>query len=136
MRHSLFISLPERCQVGISVALWVPVVTDNEKCPTIQEKTMTNAAAITNFEQLYKKHYRIVAATIFKFRLSEDVADDLIQETFIEAWNKMDTLENADAFGSWVSMIARNLCLNHVKKVKKHQYVSVASTDVSGVKDE
>jgi RNA polymerase sigma factor (sigma-70 family) len=40
-----------------------------------------------------------------------DVAEDLAQETFLEAWKHLHTLRDPQRFSSWLAGIARNLCL-------------------------
>jgi RNA polymerase sigma-70 factor (ECF subfamily) len=40
-----------------------------------------------------------------------DVAEDLAQETLIEAWRHAQSLRNPDALRPWLSGIARNVCL-------------------------
>lgn len=83
--------------------------------------------SIDSFEDLYKKYYRGVAATVAKFNFRNGAADDLIQDTFIQAWQSLSTLKDPKAFGGWLMTIARNKCLNEIRKTKKT--VSIASTD-------
>src|SRR5215470_13276682 len=40
-----------------------------------------------------------------------DVAEDLAQETLLEAWKHLHTLRDPQRFSSWLAGIARNLCL-------------------------
>ena len=40
-----------------------------------------------------------------------DVAEDLAQETLLEAWKHLHTLRDPQCFSSWLAGIARNLCL-------------------------
>ncbi|MEO7001577.1 MAG: RNA polymerase sigma factor, partial [Ktedonobacterales bacterium] len=40
-----------------------------------------------------------------------DAADDLAQETLVEAWRSLTRLRDADGLGPWLSAIARNVCL-------------------------
>src|SRR5215471_15307323 len=40
-----------------------------------------------------------------------DVAEDLAQETLLEAWKHLHTLRDPQRFSSWLVGIARNLCL-------------------------
>ncbi len=39
-----------------------------------------------------------------------DVAEDLAQETLLEAWRSRDRLRNPEMRAQWVSGIARNVC--------------------------
>ncbi len=90
---------------------------------------------IKEFEALYKKYYKGVAGTVFKFRVAEDIADEIIQDTFVQAWTKIETLKDTKAFGGWVCTIARNLTLNHINKTKKRPTVVISATDSCGEED-
>jgi RNA polymerase sigma-70 factor, ECF subfamily len=41
-------------------------------------------------------------------RAPRSEVDDLVQDVFLFAWRKLDTLREAGAFGGWLAMIARN----------------------------
>jgi RNA polymerase sigma factor (sigma-70 family) len=45
-----------------------------------------------------------------------DAAEDLAQETMIEAWRKEASLRNPDALRPWLSGIARNVCLRWIRR--------------------
>ena len=45
-----------------------------------------------------------------RFTKSEDDAEDLALETFVEAYQKLSQLREPEAFGSWLYRIATNLC--------------------------
>jgi len=44
-----------------------------------------------------------------------DVAEDLAQETLLEAWKHLHTLRDPQRFSSWLAGIARNLCLRWIR---------------------
>lgn len=60
--------------------------------------------------QLAKEHPRIVGLCA---HISGDAAaaDDLAQETFVEAWRNRHKLSSIDGLSPWLSAIARNVCL-------------------------
>ncbi len=82
---------------------------------------------IGSFEDIYRKYYGGVAATVQKFKFYDGAADDLIQEVFIQAWQNLDSLRDVRAFGGWLITIARNKCLNEIRRQKKT--ISIAGTD-------
>ncbi len=45
-----------------------------------------------------------------------DVAEDLAQETLLEAWRHIEELRDQEKFLSWLSGIARNVCLRWLRK--------------------
>ena len=57
-------------------------------------------------------------------------ADDLVQESYIQAWQKIDSLRDPDRMRSWMFAILRNQFLKSVRKKKP-----VASPEVESVAD-
>ena len=88
---------------------------------------LMHSESLGSFDDLYKQYYRGVAATVAKFRFTNGTADDLIQDIFIQAWQSLSSLKETKAFGGWLMTIARNKCLNEIRKTKKT--VSIAATD-------
>ena len=82
-----------------------------------------------DFDSLYREYYPGVSATVKRFKFSSDVADDIIQDTFIQAWKSFDSLLEVKAFGGWITTIARNKCLNEIRRRK--QTVSESTTDTT-----
>ncbi|MCT4509035.1 MAG: sigma-70 family RNA polymerase sigma factor [Tepidibacter sp.] len=71
------------------------------------------------FETYNKKVYR-VAYYILK---NEEDAKDIVQDTFIQAFNKIDTLKDKNKFESWICAIASNLSKAQYNKRKKELLV-------------
>jgi RNA polymerase sigma-70 factor (ECF subfamily) len=59
------------------------------------------------FGRLYKAYAPMVHGILLA-HVPRDEADDLVQDIFLHALKKLDTLRDASAFGPWVAMIARN----------------------------
>jgi RNA polymerase sigma factor (sigma-70 family) len=49
-----------------------------------------------------------------------DVAEDLAQETLLEAWRHLHTLREPERFAAWLSGIARNVCLRWMRAQHRH----------------
>ncbi len=47
-------------------------------------------------------------------------ADDLAQETFIRAWDKMDTISSGGRFSAWLMKVAHNMFLQSYRKTKRY----------------
>ncbi len=72
------------------------------------------------FENLLKKNKGAVERYIF-FRISDrQDAEDILQETYITAFEKFDLLKNKECFKSWIINIAKNKCTDFFRKSKKH----------------
>jgi RNA polymerase sigma-70 factor (ECF subfamily) len=50
-----------------------------------------------------------------------DVAEDLTQETLLEAWKHLHTLRDPQYFSSWLAGIARNLCLRWIRAQERER---------------
>lgn len=49
---------------------------------------------------------------------STEEAEDLLQEAFAEAFNKLESFRFESSFGAWLKRIVVNRCINHLKKRK------------------
>ena len=62
------------------------------------------------FGELVAKYQNTVYATTYHFVGRFDVAEDLAQECFIEAYRSLSGLRDAAKFGAWLRTIARRVC--------------------------
>jgi len=56
------------------------------------------------------------------------IADDLAQEAFLRAWQKLRTLRSPGAFGGWLRRIAVNVFLQHIRGKGRGREDPMAST--------
>jgi RNA polymerase sigma factor (sigma-70 family) len=63
------------------------------------------------------------------FTGDRDAAEDLAQETLIEAWRHQDRLHDWQGYSSWLSAIARNLSLRWIRQRGREQARLVTSID-------
>jgi len=59
------------------------------------------------FEELHSRYSRAVHA-ILLYRVSPGEADDLVQDVFLQALERLADLRERDRFGPWICQIARN----------------------------
>ena len=69
-------------------------------------------------EQLYWQIRRIV--------LTHEDANDVMQNTFLKAWNRLDTFQGESKIGTWLSRIAINESLDHLRR---NNHVTVSTED-------
>ena len=62
------------------------------------------------FHQLTVRYYRPVAGFILKRVQQPDLVEDLVQETFLEAFQALKTGRGPEKFSSWLFGIAHNRC--------------------------
>lgn len=74
----------------------------------------------------YQEFSSIIYTAIFKIVRNESIAADLLQDTFIDAFEKIHQFSNKSPFIAWLKRIAFNNTLNHIKREK----IALASIDV------
>jgi len=70
------------------------------------------------FEILIKKHQGVIYNYLYKITLSKEDAEDITQEVFIKAYNKLYTFERKANFSTWLFKIAVNTLNDNFKKKK------------------
>ncbi len=71
------------------------------------------------FKLLYEETKTRAYYTILLIVKSKEVAEDLLQDTYMNVIDKIDSYQSGTHFSAWVNMIARNLALNHFQRAKK-----------------
>src|SRR5438445_10507366 len=72
------------------------------------EQTLQGVTAA--FQQLTLRYYRPIGGFIFKRVGRVDLVEDLVQETFLEAFAALKTGQGPRKFSSWLFGIAHNRC--------------------------
>ena len=67
-------------------------------------------------EKLYNEAYKSVYWTAMSILKNKEEAEDVVQDTFITAYESYDTLKDKDKAVAWVKKIAANKCLNIVTR--------------------
>jgi RNA polymerase sigma-70 factor, ECF subfamily len=63
------------------------------------------------FERLYRGHVSRIHS-LARRMLSDDEADEAVQDVFVRAWQKLGTFRGESAFGTWLHRLAINLLLS------------------------
>ena len=66
--------------------------------------------------KLYDLYYRAVYNSIIRIVKDPMEAEDLMQDTFLNAFTKIDRFRSESSFGTWIKKIAINRSLNALKK--------------------
>ena len=66
--------------------------------------------------ELYDRYGRLVYSLILRMVRSSAAAEDLVQETFLRVWNRIQAFDQArGALGPWVLAVARNRAIDHLR---------------------
>lgn len=70
------------------------------------------------FGQLYDLYAPLVHGILLA-RVPRGEVDDLVQDIFLHAYKKLDTLRDKAAFGPWIAMIARNRAVDFYRRTRE-----------------
>lgn len=73
----------------------------------------------TAFGLLYDRYARMVHGILLA-RVPRVEVDDLVQDVFLLALRRLDTLREAAAFGGWLAMIARNRATDYHRRSQEN----------------
>lgn len=68
--------------------------------------------------QLYKLYSKAMFNTCYRMMNHREDAEDLLQESFADAFRKLDTFVYNSTFGAWLKKIVVNNCINELKRRK------------------
>jgi len=72
------------------------------------------------FEALVVKYQRPVINTIYRSIGDPAEAEDLAQNVFVQVWKFRGRYKPTAKFSTWLFTIARNICLNEVRRRSRH----------------
>ncbi|MFK7846895.1 MAG: RNA polymerase sigma factor [Rhodothermales bacterium] len=68
------------------------------------------------FVSLYNRYKDAVYAFCVKMLLNKELAQDVLQDTFLRVYENRERLLKTDSFKAWLFTIARNQCLNQLRR--------------------
>jgi RNA polymerase sigma-70 factor (ECF subfamily) len=68
--------------------------------------------------QLYKLYSRAMYNICYRMMNDTSDAEDMLQESFTEAFRRLDSFRHESTFGAWLKMIVINKCINEIKRKK------------------
>lgn len=71
------------------------------------------------FDLLVEPHRKPLLVHCYRLSGSLDDAEDIVQETFLRAWNKLKSFDGNGPFRNWLYVIATRLWLDEYRKRKK-----------------
>ena len=77
------------------------------------------------FEELVARHRDKIYARAFSMMRNEDEALDLSQEAWVKSWQRLKQFQGESSFGTWMTRIVINLCLDQLRKRKRQRTESI-----------
>ncbi len=80
---------------------------------------------MTAFEELVARHRDKIYARAYTIVRSEEEAIDLSQEAWVKGWQKLAQFHGEASFGTWMTRIVINLCLDQLRRQKRYRIESI-----------
>ncbi|HVM47858.1 MAG TPA: sigma-70 family RNA polymerase sigma factor [Candidatus Acidoferrum sp.] len=77
------------------------------------------------FEELVARNRDRVYARAYSMMRNEDEALDLSQEAWVKGWQRLKQFQGDSTFGTWITRIVINLCLDELRRQKRHRAESI-----------
>ena len=92
----------------------------DEELITQSRQSGIAAASDPFLNELFSRHQRRVSLWCLRYAGNREDAADLAQEILARVWRNLDSYQGNSKFTTWLYMVCRNHCLNHVK-AKSHE---------------
>jgi RNA polymerase sigma factor (sigma-70 family) len=74
-----------------------------------------------SFEDVYIQFHRLIYHIAYKLTKDAHLSEDIVQETFMKAYRKWDTLIDFRKIQSWLSSIANRTAIDFIRKESKRR---------------
>ena len=106
-------------------------MSDNDNSST-DDKSLVRAAQkgdMVAFEELVARHRDKIYARAYSMMRNEEEAIDLSQEAWVKAWQRLKQFQGESSFGTWMTRIVINLCLDQLRRHKRQRAESIEAMD-------
>src|SRR3989475_930291 len=77
------------------------------------------------FEELVARHRDKIYARALSMMRNEQEAIDLSQEAWVKGWQRLKQFQGESSFVTWMTRIVINLCLDQLRRQKRHRAESI-----------
>jgi len=106
--------------------------TSSDELAWVQKAQKSDTSA---FESLYRMQVDRVYALCLRMTANVSEAEDCTQETFIQAWSKLDRFRGDSSFGTWLHRVAVNTVLGRMRKSNRERDRIRAVSEVAPVNE-
>ena len=96
--------------------------------PESHDVTLARQGDHAAYERLYRANVARIYSLVRRMT-GEDQAEDLTQEVFIRAWEKLQTFRGDSRFGTWLHRLAVNLILSRRETIQRRRQRFVTGTE-------
>ncbi|MBU5672849.1 RNA polymerase sigma factor [Paenibacillus brevis] len=87
----------------------------NEK----EQRDMSNAELL---HMLYTRYFKLVYFTAYSVTKDRELAQDAVQETFLKAYCRIDSLKQQGQIHAWLKAVSRNVAIDMYRKQCREMY--------------
>lgn len=82
-----------------------------------------------SYQNIYELSKNYIYKVIYDIVQDHHTTEDMMQETYLQVYNKIDSLREAQAFYVWAGRIASNLTLRYLQKYRREVLVEASDDD-------
>jgi RNA polymerase sigma-70 factor (ECF subfamily) len=90
---------------------------------------------VAAFEALYRQHEKRIYGLCLRMVADPSRAEDLTQEAFVRAWQKLGSFHGQSAFGTWLHRLTVNVVLGAIRSRSRRKDFAVANEELHIVPD-
>src|SRR5436309_11310428 len=111
----------------------IPVTSVDEQRRSREAELVRRAQAGDRpaFEQLYRDNVGRVYALCFRMAGTADLAEELAQDVFVRAWQKLGSFRGESAFSSWLHPLTVNVALSERRSRRRRTSRFFATDDLT-----
>jgi RNA polymerase sigma-70 factor (ECF subfamily) len=115
----------------------VPIIDSNTPVGMLEADLVRKARRgdLNAYDELVKRYQERIYATIYHMTSNHEDANDLAQESFIKAFQALNSFKGGSTFYTWLYRIAVNKTINFLKQRKKRQHMSLNDIDFNAEHD-
>ncbi len=101
---------------------------DGDICVLLEKIKSGDREAFVTLTRLYQRRVFVLAYSFFR---NKEDALDIVQETFLRVFQKIDMFKKGRNFQNWLLQIAKNLCIDFYRKRQSRESHLNGGTDIS-----
>ena len=91
--------------------------------------------------RIYELYYKAMYNSSYRIINDREEAEDIMQESFLDAFKKIETYQGTGSFGAWLKRIVLNKSIDHLRRKKSafsldEQFNEIESIEDTTVEDE
>lgn len=77
------------------------------------------------FRRIVEEYRQQAFSLAFRIMCNEEEARDVVQESFIKVWQKIETYNMTQKFSTWLYKIVANSAIDRLRQIKRHNLINL-----------